>query len=258
MWADLELPSGGSELVTQRLRWIEPGVFLMGSPESEAGRYENEGPQHEVTISHGFWLFDTPCTQALWETVMDGENPSSFKSPDRPVERVSWDDVQQFLKRINALVPGLELVLPTEAQWEYACRAGTTTPFSFGGNITPEQVNYNGNYPYSDGERGVYRQKTVPVASLPANPWGLYEMHGNVWEWCADGHRTYTADGVTDPVGLAGLYRVLRGGAWYDDARLVRCAYRFALDPGSRDFSFGFRCARVQAGREPASGPEAR
>ena len=116
------------------------------------------------------------------------------------MERVSWNDVQGFLARINELVPGLDLVLPTEAEWEYACRAGTETPFSFGETITPEQVNYNGDYPYAGGKKGLYRQETVPVASLPANPWGLYEMHGNVWEWCADGQRSYTADAVTDPV----------------------------------------------------------
>lgn len=247
LWADLDVSANGSETVTQRLRWIEPGTFLMGSPKTEKERLNREGPQHAVTISHGFWLFDTACSQALWQAVM-GKNPSSFKGPDRPVESVSWDDVQTFLERINAIVPGLDLVLPTEAQWEYACRAGTTTPFSFGDTITPEQVNYYGNYPYAGGGKGLYRQETVPVASLPANPWGLSEMHGNVWEWCLDGRRTYRAEAVTDPVGPMdrGASRVLRGGSWGINAGYVRSASRLAFVPGNRYNSFGFRCARVQ------------
>jgi len=129
--------------VRQRMRWIPPGTFQMGSREDEPERYGeeygdwNEGPQHQVTVSHGFWLFDTSCTQALWQTVM-GDNPSRFTGPDRPVEQVSWEDCQRFLTKINEVVPGLALSLPTEAQWEYACRAGTSTPFSFGVNITTE------------------------------------------------------------------------------------------------------------------------
>ncbi len=264
LWADLELPSsGGSDSVSQRLRWIERGTFLMGSPETEKERLNSEGPQHEVTIAEGFWLFDTACTQALWRAVMD-DNPSYFKDPARPVEQVSWDDVQKFLARINALVSGLDLALPTEAQWEYACRAGTTTPFSFGETITPERVNYDGDYPYVGGKKGVNRQETVPVGSLPANPWGLYEMHGNIWEWCADHwHDTYEGaptDGSAwiDAGADAGAGRVLRGGSWSNYARLVRSACRDAFDPGIRINFCGFRCARVPKGREPASGPEAR
>jgi formylglycine-generating enzyme required for sulfatase activity len=234
--------------VTQRLRWISPGRFWMGSPGTEAEREDSEGPRHEVTISKGFWLFDTACTQALWQAVM-GNNPSHFKGPERPVETVSWNDVQEFLAKINnKMVPGLDLVLPSEAQWEYACRAGTETPFSFGETITPEQVNYNGDYPYAGGKKGLFRKETVPVASLPANPWGLYEMHGNVWEWCSDGQRTYTTDAVTDPVGLtrAGGGRVFRGGSWSGIAQLARSSYRHARHPNSRLYFIGFRCARVQ------------
>jgi formylglycine-generating enzyme required for sulfatase activity len=222
--------------VTQRLRWISPGRFWMGSPEGELERRENEGPRHEVTISKGFWLFDTACTQALWEAVMGG-NPSSFKGLDRPVEQVSWNDVQEFLGKINERVLGLNLVLPSEAQWEYACRAGEKTPFSFGETITPEQVNYNGNHPYRGGKKGLYREETVSVASLPPNPWGLYEMHGNVWEWCADHwHTSYEgapSDGSAwiQPSAAPGADRVLRGGSWNDDAQSVRSAYRLANDP---------------------------
>ena len=121
---------------TQRLRWIPPGRFMMGSPRKERGRWEEEGPQHEVTIVDGFWLFDTPCTQALWQAVTGG-NPSAYQEPARPVQRVSFEDVEAFLVRINQRVPGLDLVLPSEAQWEYACRAGTTTA-TYAGDFDPE------------------------------------------------------------------------------------------------------------------------
>lgn len=239
----------GSDPVTQRLRWIPPGHFQMGSHETESERNDDEGPWHPVTISQGFWLMDTACTQALWQAVM-GTNPSDFMaSPDRPVVQVSWNDVQDFLTMINRSIPGLELTLPTEAQWEYACRAGTNTPFSFGATITPEQVNYNGNYPYAGGPRGQYRAQTVPVASLPANPWGLHEMHGNVWEWCLDGQRDYRAEAEIDPTGpLAGdVERVQRGGSWDSVALLVRAASRSQDRPGFRVYRVGFRCARVQS-----------
>ncbi len=253
---------------TQRLRWIPPGRFLMGSPETEAGRDDDEGPQHEVTISRGFWLGDTPCTQALWQAVM-GSNPSRFRSPDRPVEQVSWNDVQEFLRRSEALLPGLGLVLPTEAQWEHACRAGTATATWAGGLEILGERNapvldpiawYGGNsgvgfeldngYDSSGWPEKQYpheRAGTHPVARKAPNPWGLYDILGNVWEWCADGMRTYGAEPVTDPVGPSDATgRVLRGGSWYDLARYVRSANRHALDPGFRNSFIGFRCARVQ------------
>ncbi|MBX3516758.1 MAG: SUMF1/EgtB/PvdO family nonheme iron enzyme [Rhodospirillales bacterium] len=267
---------------SQRLRWIEPGTFVMGSTGDEPGRYSDEGPQHAVTISHGFWLFDTPCCQALWQVVM-GDNPSEFKSPDRPVEQVSWDDVQKFLKRINALVPGLDLVLPSGAEWEYACRAGTETAL-YSGDI---EIVGDNNAPALDpiawygGNSGVdfdlaegwdssrwsnkqyphTRAGTRPVGLKEPNAWGLYDMLGNVWEWCADGKRSYTADAVIDPLGRtgAGVPRVLRGGSWSSLARSVRSACRDADGPGSRSSGIGFRCARVQEGREPgrrAGGPK--
>ncbi|MEW6220414.1 MAG: formylglycine-generating enzyme family protein [Thermodesulfobacteriota bacterium] len=199
--------------VRQVLRWIRPGSFQMGSPPNEPERFKNE-EQHEVILTRGFWLADTACSQRLWQAVM-GENPSRFKGEARPVERVGWEDCQAFLARINEQVPGLELRLPSEAEWEYACRAGTTTPFSFGTTITPDQVNYDGNHPYAGDRKGLYRQETVDVKSLPANPWGLYEMHGNVWEWCADWYGEYSAATVVDPVGpFTGTGRVLRGGSW--------------------------------------------
>ncbi|MCP4546566.1 MAG: formylglycine-generating enzyme family protein [bacterium] len=227
------------------MRWIEKGRFMMGSPESEAERWDDEGPQHEVTLSRGFWLADTACTQALWQAVTE-EDPSHFKGPERPVEQVSWEDVQGFLRQLNEKIPGLELRLPTEAEWEYACRAGTRTPFWFGGNITPEQVNYQGNRPYAGGEKGL-RNETVEVKALPCNTWGLYQMHGNVREWCADWFGNYADGSVTDPMGPdSGASRACRGGSWDDFARLVRAAFRYEYDPGYRYVLLGFRCARVQ------------
>ena len=233
--------------VRQQLRWIPPGEFLMGSPEGEPERFYDE-TRHRVLLSRGFWLADTTCTQALWQAVM-GENPSRFTGDDRPVEQVSWDEVQCFLARLNDAAPELALRLPTEAEWEYSCRAGTTTAFWFGDQITPAQVNYDGNYPYAGGKQGVYREETVPVKALPCNGWGLYQMHGNVWEWCQDWHGPYPTGSVIDPGGPAeGAGRVLRGGGWFYHGRLARSARRFAYAPRFRVDSVGFRLARGQAG----------
>ncbi|MBL8392583.1 MAG: formylglycine-generating enzyme family protein [Candidatus Accumulibacter sp.] len=251
-----EISVGG---VNQRFRWIAPGRFLMGSPVDEPGRSDDE-VLHEVTLSRGFWLADTTCTQAFWRAVT-GSNPSHFQDdPRNPVEQVSWDGVQGFIGELKRRLPRLPVRLPSEAEWEYACRAGTTTPFSFGENISPELVNYDGNYPYAGGEKGLYRQKTVPVASLPANPWGLYEMHGNVYEWCADRYGDYPTEPQVDPQGpQTGDGRVLRGGSWSGNGRFVRSAYRYGYVPGGRDRSVGFRLAlgpgeRVGSPAEPVTG----
>ncbi|MCP4701368.1 MAG: formylglycine-generating enzyme family protein [Gammaproteobacteria bacterium] len=243
LWAEFKL-----ENVSQRLRWIPPGRFLMGSPKSEPERSYWEGPRHEVTLTEGFWLFDTTVTQALWKAVT-GKNPSRFKGPDRPVENVSWNDAQEFIATVNGILPGSKFRLPTEAQWEYACRAGTQTPFYFGDNIMPEQVNYNGYFSYAGGAKGVRRGETVAVKSLPPNAWGLYEMHGNVWEWCEDyWSDNYPAEAQTDSAGpTVDGSRVFRGGSWDNYARDVRSAYRDRLGPDSRFGYRGFRCARVQA-----------
>nr|VFK16672.1 MAG: Formylglycine-generating enzyme, required for sulfatase activity, contains SUMF1/FGE domain [Candidatus Kentron sp. LPFa]VFK32470.1 MAG: Formylglycine-generating enzyme, required for sulfatase activity, contains SUMF1/FGE domain [Candidatus Kentron sp. LPFa] len=261
-WANFTV-EGDDKTVTQRLRWIEPGHFLMGSPKQEPERYDDEGPQCKVTLRTGFWLFDTACTQDLWQSVM-GDNPSRFNRPDQPVEQVSWNDIREFLKKINARIPGLDLVLPSEAEWEYSCRAGTDTPFSFGENITPNEVNYNGEYPYVDGETGPYRKCTVPVASLPPNPWGLYEMHGNVWEWTRDPWRENYQGIADDAVGpeadtddALGMGRVVRGGSWRNVARIARSAVRDRNKPGDYSSALGFRCVRFgsdePAGVEPAN-----
>ena len=251
LYADLQFNA-----VNQRFRWIVPGKFLMGSPDTEPERWKNE-TQHEVTLTQGYWLADSACTQALWRAVT-GDNPSRFQgNDDNPVEQVSWDDAQAFIAKLNRLVPGLHARLPTEAEWEYACRAGTSTPFSFGGNITPEQVNYNGEYPYADGKKGQYRGKTVPVKSLPPNPWGLYEMHGNVWEWCQDWFvGEYGTEPQVDPQGPStGAYRVLRGGSWGSDGGDVRSAYRSRNEPGFRNYNIGFRLALGQTGSGQSAAP---
>jgi formylglycine-generating enzyme required for sulfatase activity len=229
--------------ITQKFRWIEPGTFWMGSPESEPGRSNNEA-RHQVTLTKGYWLGDTACTQALWKIVM-GSNPSGFQDDvNNPVEKVSWNDTQEFLKMLNSEIFNLQARLPTEAEWEYACRASNIAPFSFGENITSEQANYCGTNPYWTGEKGVYRQKTVPVKSLPANPWGLYEIHGNVWEWCQDWYGNYPQELVTDPTGLElGVGRIIRGGSWYNHGRLVRSAYRAGRNSTNRDKGIGFRLA---------------
>ncbi len=244
--------------VVQRLRWIEPGEFRMGSPPDEPGRYDDEGPQHRVRLTRGFWLADTACTQALWQAVM-GDNPSHFRDDVRqPVELVSWDDVQRFLAKLRVLLPGAEADLPSEAEWEYACRAGTTTPFSFGETIDTQQANYDGRYPYAGGAQGEYRGTTVPVKTFPANAWGLYEMHGNVREWCADGLRRYDGAECEDPRGPEGEgdSRVVRGGSWFNDGGYVRSAYRDRDEPGGRGRNVGFRLALRSMRGRGAPAPE--
>ncbi|MCK6375329.1 MAG: formylglycine-generating enzyme family protein [Zoogloea sp.] len=237
-WADFAV-KGQSSTVTQRCRWIAPGTFCMGSPLGEIGR-RNDEISHYVTLSRGYWLADTACTQVLWEVVM-GENPSHFKDhPANPVERVSWNDVHAFIVRLNSLVPGLDAGLPSEAQWEYACRAGTTTPFYFGANITSDQVNYK-------DKKGQSRLRTVQVKSLPPNAWGLYEMHGNVFEWCVDWLGDYPLEPQVDVCGPPdGVHRVLRGGSWFRDTRSCRASFRFGIVPHVRSDIAGFRLAPGQ------------
>ena len=229
LYADLEVASQ-----LQRMRYIEPGTFLMGSPDSEPGRYSDEGPRHQVTLTEGYWLADTTCTQALWEVLMD-KNPSHFKGNlDHPVEKVSWDDVQIFLKNLNELLPfDCKSVLPTEAQWEYACRAGTKTPYWFGDSISAKQVHFG--QIWNDG-------RTVPVKARPANGWGLYQMHGNVWEWCAGSKRRYSADATENPPdSLSDDSFALRGGSWDGVARSARSAFRYGSHRGLHDPLIGFR-----------------
>lgn len=233
--------------VVQRLRWIPPGRFIIGSPEAEAGSWEDEGPQHSVELSQGYWLADTPCTQELWQAVM-GENPSHFVGPKRPVESVSWFDCQQFLRCLNQLVPGLDARLPSEAEWEYACRAGTTAATWVGDLDLYEDV--YGDAPilhpiawYQNNSDG----RTKPVRLKAVNPWGLFDMLGNVNEWCEDWWGAHYSAAVVDPTApTVGSLRVLRGGSWYGHARSMRAASRYGNEPHSRTNVVGFRIARSQ------------
>ena len=232
--------------VRQAFRWCEPGAFLMGSPQDEPEResFGYDETQHEVTLSKGFWIANTPVTQALWEVVMD-ENPSRFMGEERPVEMISWKDAQVFIDKMNDLKPALKLCLPTEAQWEYACRAESTTPFCWGEQIDSTLVNFDGNYPYHNGRKSEYREQTVEVKSLPCNDWGMYQMHGNVWEWSQDWLADYPAESVVDPKGpVSGDNRVLRGGSWFYSGRYCRSASRLNYAPSYRNYTAGFRLAR--------------
>ena len=241
-YTEFSLPTGDNywDTVTQRMRWIPPGAFMMGSPETELRRGEDE-TLHEVIISRGYWLAETACTQRLWRAVMQ-ENQSRFQGDERPVENVSYADVESFVAKLNERIPSSRFAMPSEAQWEYACRAGTSTPFSFGETIRTDQANFDGRFPYGDVPAEQIRSETVVVKSLPANAWGLYEMHGNVWEWCADWYGAYSKELQVDPTGnKSGSRRVIRGGSWIDSARYVRSACRLGDAPGDRSFDLGFR-----------------
>lgn len=230
--------------ITQRFRWIEPTSFMMGSPESEDGRHTDE-KQHRVILTRGYWLADTACTQALWQAVMYW-SVSDFKGKQLPVENVSWEDVQDFLKQCNNSHPQLQLRLPTGAEWENACRAGTTGAFNFDGNLLLEKVNYSGFgqniiMEYAKGAK----QQTAAVKSYPPNAWGLYEMHGNVWEWCQDWYGDYPSGVVIDPQGPeSGDGRELRGGSWDFDGKESRSASRKDEEQSFFDNDIGFRLAR--------------
>ncbi len=220
---------------------IPAGSFTMGSPSSEPDRDSDE-TQHRVTISNSFYMQTTEVTQGQWKAVM-GSNPSKFSDcgNECPVEMVSWDDVQEFIKSLNRKGEGTYR-LPTEAEWEYAARAGTTTPFSFGSCLSTDQANYNGNYPLEGCSKGTYRQKPVSVGSFSPNAYGLYDMHGNVWEWCADWKGDYPSGSVTDPTGpSSGSPRVIRGGSWSNIAQYCRSADRLSVTPGPRNYILGFR-----------------
>ena len=230
-------------------RWICPGRFQMGAPETENGRQTREGPQHLVTISRGFWMGESPVTQAQWMAVME-EDSSSFKGNQRPVEKVNWHQSVAFAVKLKELFPRLQAALPTEAQWEYACRAGTQGAFHIDGS---ECTQPEGKDPVLD-QLGWFNKnsnrETHDVKQKAANAWGLYDMHGNVWEWCLDGQRSYTDQAQQDPVGPLeeSASRVVRGGSWGDRARFCRSACRYASDPGYDWGSFGLR---LSAGQEP-------
>jgi formylglycine-generating enzyme required for sulfatase activity len=242
------LPEGeGSGKIDQLLRLemmaIPGGTFMMGSPPDETDRFDDEGPQHEVTVDP-FFMSKYPVTQAQWRFVaalkmekverkLDLE-PSHFKGSDRPVEQVSWLDAVEFCKRLSEFT-GREYRLPSEAEWEYACRAGTTTRYYFGETISKTLVNYDG-------------EGTTPVGKFPANAFGLHDMHGNVWEWCQDDwHRSYAGDPPKDgsawinEKGKESSTKVLRGGSWRLYPQFCRSAYRSLVIPDFRSVNVGFR-----------------
>ncbi|MEA5464350.1 SUMF1/EgtB/PvdO family nonheme iron enzyme [Leptothoe sp. PORK10 BA2] len=256
--------------VTLEMVRIPGGTFMMGSPKDEAGRnlygewdsslkgVDVEGPQHQVTMPE-FWMGKFAVTQEQWQTMarlkkisrdLEGD-PAHFKGKKRPVEQVSWEDAEEFCKRLSQKT-GKEYTLPSEAQWEYACRAGTTTPFHFGATITPELVNYDGNYIYGNGPKGKYCAETTEVGSFAiasaltcqlANPFGLYDMHGNVWEWCLDGWHENYKDAPNDGSKWESSdeRKVLRGGSWSNNPDDCRSAVRSRNARGSRGGGIGFR-----------------
>ena len=250
---------GLAEGVELTMVQIPAGSFQMGSPENEAGRSDAEGPQHLVSLP-SFFMAQTPITQAQWAVVASwrpverdlNPEPARFKGPNRPVEQVSWQEAKEFCLRLNerfnkSLGHGFGYCLPSEAQWEYACRAGSTTPFHFGATLTPDLANYNGNYTYGDGQKGLYREATTEVAIFPANQWGLHDMHGNVLEWCADHWRNsynFAPDNHLPwliPGAPENHPRLLRGGSWFSAPGYCRSAFRdFDLPDFLPDY-VGFR-----------------
>ena len=239
----LELPHG----VTLDLTLIKPGTFQMGSPNSEPGRQADE-TAHSVTLDRQFYLGVSEVTQQQYEAVM-GANPSQFKDPKAPVESVSWEDAQAFCEKLNALAKahlpeGMHVKLPTEAQWERACRAGTATAFYTGNSIGADDANFNGDEVYGSEPKGLDRKRTTPVEAFKPNAFGLFDMHGNVWEWCADWYGEYDAGNGVNPSGPAtGSERVLRGGAWIAGAANCRSACRNHAAAGTRLHYIGFRTA---------------
>ncbi len=244
---------------------INGGGFTMGSPDSEFLREKDES-QHKVTVS-GFYMGKYHVTQKEYAELM-GRNPSEFKRENAPVENVTWYDAVEYCNALSVkegFTPAYALNgravtwnksangyrLPTEAEWEYAARAGTVTPFYTGENITVKQANWYGTYPYKDGESGEARQRTLDAGSFAPNPWGLYDMSGNVWEWCWDWYGQYDAQAQINPSGPEeGVYKVHRGGGWNDFGRHLRLAYRAAFTPVNRMYNIGFRVVRSAAPEE--------
>ncbi len=260
-------PKEVTNSIGMKLALIPAGKFLMGSPKDEKDRNTDEG-QHEVSITKPFHLGVYVVTQAEYEKVM-GNNPSWFSAKgnnkDRvkdmdtgqfPVEQVSWDDAVAFCKKLSELPEekkaGLVYRLPTETEWEYACRAGTKTVFHYGDSLSSKQANFNGNEPYGGADKGPYLERTTKVGTYAANAFGLYDMHGNVMEWCQDWYDAnyYKNSPKEDPPGPAqASSRVVRGGSWGSHGGNCRSALRDRDEPGLRFGSLGFRVAAVQSGR---------
>jgi formylglycine-generating enzyme required for sulfatase activity len=229
-----------------KMNWVAPGRFVMGSPPTEAGRSNDEGPQTDVTMSRGFWLGVFAVTQDDWKSIAEGAiglnaEPSFFHGERLPVEQVSWQDCQSWLEELNSseesrLPAGFQYRLPTEAEWEFACRAGTSTAFHFG----DAQPGLDESAWYSNNSSG----QTHSVGAKKPNTWGFHDMHGNVWEWCQDRYGALPGGSVIDPQEpIAGLNRVFRGGSWGVAASRCRSAYRVWNKPSYRDYTVGFRVA---------------
>jgi formylglycine-generating enzyme required for sulfatase activity len=243
---------------------VPAGSFLMGSPAGEPGRGSDEGPQYHVTITRPFYLGVCPVTQAQWQTVM-AYNPSYFCAAgggknrvhgictdDFPVEQVSWEDVAEFLEELSGLKAereeGRSYRLPTEAEWEYACRAGTSTAFHFGESLSSVQANFDGHFPHGGADRGPSLERPCKAGSYMPNAFGLYDMHGHVWEWCSDWYArdSYATNPDSDPPGPEqGADRVFRGGSWLHRGKHCRSAGRDWGAPGLRADYLGFRLALV-------------
>jgi len=226
---------GGAEMT---FMWIEPGTFQMGSPPPEEGRDSEEGPQHTVTIRQGFYLGKYEITQAQWTRVM-GRNPSKYRGTNRPVEQISWEDAQAFIHKLNQAAGAAVYRLPTEAEWEYACRAGTTTRWSLGDDESPL-----GEYAWYEGNNSPHGTKEI--GRKKPNLWGLYDMHGNVWEWCQDRKGSYPSGSQIDPMGsTTGSNRIIRGGGFFSPARNARSAARGDSSPDYRSGAMGARLLRT-------------
>jgi len=235
-WTD---PTIGVEML-----YVAAGTFDMGTPDSEVG-HEAQERLHRVALTRPFYLARTEITQSQWMAVMSS-NPSAFPEcgPACPLENVNFHAIQEFIEKLSQL-SGVRYRLPTEAEWEYACRAGTLTPFATGANLTTDQANYAGDFPYSGFPEGIDRQRPLPVASFPPNPWGFHDLHGNIWEWVQDDHCPYPEGSVEDPVGKCGSeLKVIRGGSWAFNADSARCGLRYTHRPRDKGPSLGFRVAR--------------
>lgn len=229
----LQLPAD----IVMTFAWCPAGSFYMGGTV-----HNDEQPIHKVTLTKGFYMGVYPVTQAQWKAVM-GTDPSYFKGANRPVETVTWNECNEFCSKLNGFLNGqVNIRLPSEAEWEYACRAGTTTEYHFGNVINTDLANYDGNYSFNDSPKGKCRKETTNVGSFPPNSWGLYDVHGNVWEWCRDAKRMYTAADHTDSdVETSNDTRVMRGGSWRYGPSNCRAAYRSRNVLGYSGCNCGFR-----------------
>ncbi len=232
--------------VTMDFVSIPAGEFMMGSPASEVGREDYESPQHRVKVP-AFFMGKYQVTQAQYQAVM-GSNPSNFKGTKRPVKQVSWNACQEFCQQLSQKL-GKTCRLPSEAEWEYACRAGTTTPFHFGATITTDLANFNGSdYSYASAPKGIYRGETTEVGSFPPNGFGLYDMHGNVWEWCQDDYVENYNNAPNDGSSRSNTdngKKVLRGGSWFFNSVSCRSAGRFRFFRDVAYVNTGFRLVLV-------------